>query len=227
MIQMARVDVRGPIVPNEYKEWYEFWGEDCTVPKDIQAAVDALPDGEDLDVYINSPGGEIASGSEIYTILRGCDRTKIHVVGQAHSAASIVAMSGWSEMAPTALMMVHCVSTYAGGNHADMEHAAEVLRTADEALCTAYTEKSGMTKEQALEMMEHETWLTAEKAKELGLIDGIMFEEPAQVSMVALDGGFRLPTKEQMDAMRREKDKENSKNKQIQAQLELLKLNRR
>jgi ClpP class serine protease len=108
-----------------------------------------------------------------------------------------------------------------------MEHAAEVLRTADEALCTAYTTKSGMTKEQALEMMEHETWLTAEKAKELGLIDGIMFEEPAQVSMVALDGGFRLPTKEQMDAMRREKDKENSKNKQIQAQLELLKLNRR
>ena len=224
---MARVDVRGPIVPNEYKEWYEFFGEDCTVPRDIQAAVDTLPDGEGLDVYINSPGGEIASGSEIYAILRACNRTRIHVVGQAHSAASIVAMSGWSEMAPTALMMVHCVSTYAGGNHADMEHAAEVLRTADEALCTAYTEKSGMTKKDALAMMEHETWLTAEQAKAKGLIDQVMFEESKQSDMVAFDGGFKLPSKEQLEAVRREKEKGSCKNRQVRAQLELLKLNRR
>ena len=225
---MARVDIRGVIVPNDYKWFYDMWDMEATCPADIKLAIDNLTAYEALDVYINSGGGEIASGSEIYTMLRALgDRTRIHVTGEAHSAASIIAMAGWCEMAPTALMMVHCVSSYADGNHNDMEHAAEVLRTADKALCTAYTEKSGMTKEQALEMMEHETWLTAEKAKELGLIDGIMFEEPAQVSMVALDGGFRLPTKEQMDAMRREKDKENSKNKQIQAQLELLKLNRR
>lgn len=222
-----RVDVRGVIVPNEYKEWYDFWGEDCTCPKDIQDAVNNLPDGENLDVYINSPGGEIASGSEIYTILRACDRVKIHITGQAHSAASIVAMSGWSEMSPTALMMVHCVSTIGVGNHNDFEHTAEVLRSADEALCTAYTAKSGMTKEDALSMMEHETWMTAEKAKEKGLVDAIMFEETGAAPMAAASGVFRLPTKAQMEQLHRQK-LENSKEKKLaKVQLELLNLTRR
>ena len=105
-------------------------------------------------------------------------------------------------MAPTALMMVHCVSTYMGGNHADMEHAAEILRTADRALCTAYTAKSGMTEEEALDMMEHETWLTAQQAKDRGLIDEIMFEETAAAPLVASGALFRYPTQEQMDKVR-------------------------
>ena len=46
-----------------------------------------------------------------------------------------------------------------------MEHTAEVLRTADKALCSAYTTKTGMSEDEALNMMEHETWLTAEQAK--------------------------------------------------------------
>ena len=55
---------------------------------------------------------------------------------------------------------------------------AEVLRTADKALSTAYIAKTGMSEEDALEMMEAETWLTAQQAKkEKGLIDAIMFEE--------------------------------------------------
>lgn len=224
---MARVDVRGVIVPNDYKEWYDYWGEDATCPRDIAEAVANLPAGEDLDVYINSPGGEIASGSEIYSILRGCDRVRIHITGQAHSAASIIAMSGWSEMSPTALMMVHCVSTWGGGNHNDFEHTAEVLRTADEALCTAYTSKSGMTKEEALEMMNHETWMTAEKAKEKGLIDAVMFDEQNAYPMAAASGLFRLPTKEQLEMIRKEKDKNNDALKLAKARLGLINLTRR
>lgn len=224
-----RVDVKGVIIPNDYKEWYDFWNEDCTCPRDIQEAVDTLPESEDLDVYINSPGGEIASGSEIYTILRACSRVKIHITGQAHSAASIIAMAGWSEMSPTALMMVHCVSTYGAGNHSDFEHTAEVLRSADEALCTAYTAKTGMTKEEALEMMEHETWMTAETAKERGLVDAVMFENAADAPMAAAEGLFRLPTKEQLAQLRNEKrKKETQKETRLaQTKLDFLKLTRR
>ena len=222
-----RVDVRGVIVPNDYKEWYDFWNVDCTCPRDIQDAVNSLPDDEDLDVYINSPGGEIASGSEIYTILRNCDRVKIHITGQAHSAASIIAMAGWSEMAPTALMMVHCVSTYGGGNHIDFEHTAEVLRAADEALCTAYTGKTGMTKEEALAMMEHETWMTAERAREKGLVDAIMFEEEESAPMAAASGIFKLPTKDQMNQLYKQKMKTNRDIQLAQMKLDLLNLTRR
>ena len=199
---MARVDVRGVIIPNSYKWFYDYFEEDSTCPRDVQKVLDARAPGEVVDVYVNSPGGVIESGSEIYTILRQCEDVKIHITGEACSAASIISMAGWAEMSPTALMMVHCVSSGISGNHADMEHMAEVLRTADRALCTAYMAKAGMAEEEALEMMEHETWLTAAQAKDRGLIDGIMFEERAEEMPMVAGPLFRLPTMEQMERVK-------------------------
>jgi ClpP class serine protease len=80
-----------------------------------------------------------------------------------------------------------------------MEHMAETLRAADRALCTAYTAKTGMTEEEALEMMEHETWLTAQQAKEKGLIDEVMFEEPEEEIPMINGNLFKLPTADQME----------------------------
>ena len=204
---MPRIDIRGVIIPNDYKWYYDWFEEDSTCPRDVQKVLDALMDGEDLDVYINSPGGVIDVGSEIYTLLRRAasrSNLKIYIVGEACSSASVIAMAGYSEMAPTALMMVHCVSTSrVSGNHAVMEHVAEMLRTADRAMCTAYMSKTGMTEQEALDMMEHETWLTAQQAKERGLIDGIMFSEDGNETPL-LDGPlFALPTKEKMDQVRK------------------------
>lgn len=190
------------IVPNDYVWFYRDWlGADCTCPADVQAVVDAA-NGEPLVVRINSPGGEIASGSDIYDMLhRYSGDVRIEVTGQACSAASVIAMAGHCEMASTALMMVHCVSTEAQGNHNQMERAAVALRTADQALCTAYMNKADMTQEQALEMMEQETWLTADRALELGLIDGILGEQSGTAPVTA--SLFQLPSAEQMQNARR------------------------
>lgn len=204
---MARhkIDIRGPIIPNSYKWFYDFFEEDSTCPRDVQKVLDIVQPGDDIDVYINSPGGLIDVGSEIYTLLRQISETctvKIYITGEACSAASVIACAAYSIMAPTALMMVHCVSSGIRGNHSDMEHMAEVLRTADRAMCTAYTEKTGMTEEEALDMMEHETWLTAQQAKEKGLVDEVMFKEEEDLPMTASSGLFKLPTKDQMDRVR-------------------------
>lgn len=198
-----KINIRGVLIPNDYKWYYDWFKEDATCPNDIQQVLDALQDGDEIEVYINSPGGVIDVGSEIYTLLRSFkDNIKIYITGEACSAASIVAMAGYCEMSPTALMMVHCVSSYTGGNHSDMEHMAEVLRTADKALCTAYTAKSGMSEKDALQMMEHETWLTAQQAHDKGLIDGIMFQEEEKKPLVA-GPLFSLPSKEQMEKVGR------------------------
>lgn len=198
-----RVDVRGVMVPNNYKWYYNFWGEDCTCPRDIQKVIDAAADGDEIEVYINSPGGVIDVGSEIYTLLHNFKNVKIYITGEACSAASIVAMAGYCEMSPTALMMVHCVSSGVRGNHSDMEHMAETLRTADRALCTAYTAKTGMSEEEALEMMEHETWLTAQQAKEKGLVDAVMFEEKKEDVPLVAGPLFELPDEEKLNRARR------------------------
>lgn len=197
---MKRINVYGTIIPNDYKWYFDYFEEDSTCPRDVSKTLTEA-NGEEIEVYINSPGGIIEAGSEIYTTLRSYQgNIKIYIVGQACSAASIIAMAGHCEMSPTALMMVHCVSSGARGNHATMEKTAEVLRTADDALSNAYIAKTGMSKSEALDMMEHETWLTAEQAKVKGLIDGIMFEDKEPLRLTASE--FELPSEEKMDRIK-------------------------
>ncbi|HJA20717.1 MAG TPA: Clp protease ClpP [Candidatus Mediterraneibacter ornithocaccae] len=196
-----RVNIRGVMIPNDYKFYYDFFGMDATCPADVQKVIDAVQPGDEIEVYINSGGGVIDVGSEIYTLLRSAENVKIYITGEACSAASITAMAGYCEMAPTALMMVHCVSTGAKGNHSTMEHTAEVLRTADRALSSAYISKTGMSESEALDMMEKETWLTAEQAKERGLIDAIMFEEEKKTPLSA-GPIFELPSPEALERIR-------------------------
>lgn len=197
---MKRINIYGVIIPNDYKWFYDYLEEDSACPREVQNLLDEA-NGEEIEVYINSPGGIIEAGSEIYTALREYQgEIKIKVVGQACSAASIIAMAGYCEMSPTALMMVHCVSTRASGNHSDMEHMAEVLRTADDALSNAYTSKTGLSKKEILDMMEKETWLTAEQAKEKGLVDSVMFEEKEQFRLTA--SNFELPSEEKMNRIK-------------------------
>lgn len=194
-----RINIRGVIVPNEYRFFYRCFDMDCTCPNDVQSVLDKVTAEDEIEVYINSPGGVIDVGSEIYTLLRGASvPVKIYVTGEACSAASIIAMAAHCEMSPTALMMVHCVSCSVRGNHNAMEHMAEELRTADEALCTAYMAKANMTKEDALAMMEHETWLTAEQALQRGLIDAVMFQEEDKRPSLVAGPYFTLPTEEQL-----------------------------
>lgn len=200
-----RIDIRGVLVPNDYKWFYDWLGEDCTCPRDVQNVLDALEEGESVDVYINSPGGVIDVGSEIYTALKmHADHVNIYITGEACSAASIVAMAAHCEMSPTALMMVHCVSTVVSGNHNDLEHTANVLQTADHALCQAYVIKTGMSEEEAIAMMEEETWLTAAQALEKGLIDGLMLQDQTEEKEALVAGPmFKLPTEEQMNSVRK------------------------
>ena len=223
-----KIDIRGVLIPNDYKWYYDYFEEDSTCPADVKKIMDALQDGDEIEVYINSPGGVIDVGSEIYTLLRSHkDIVKIYVTGEACSAASIVAMAAYCEMSPTALMMVHCVSTKVSGNHNAMEHTAEMLRAADSALATAYSKKTGMREEEVLEMMNHETWLTAEQAKEKGLIDAVMFEEEEETLLVA-GPLFALPTKENMEKVKTlMKEADSEKNEAVfllQTKLNFLKL---
>ena len=68
-----KIDIRGAIIPNDYKWIYDWWEEDSTCPRDVQKVIDAVQPGDEIEVYINSPGGVIDAGSEIYTLLRQQD----------------------------------------------------------------------------------------------------------------------------------------------------------
>lgn len=194
---MKQIDIRGVIVPDDDLWIYEFFEIAATSPQLVRAAL-AEANGDDVVVVINSNGGDVQAGQEMYTLLRVYSgKVTIRVYSLAASAASVVAMAGDSEISPVAQLMIHNVSCRASGDHRDMEHTAEVLVNANEALAAAYVAKTGKTKEDILALMAKETWLTAEQAVQEGFIDRIMFtnEQTASqpIRLAAAYGSDLLP----------------------------------
>lgn len=189
---MSRIDIKGDIVVNEYQEFYDWFGWECTCPKSVQEIIDATPENETIDVYINSPGGHVTAGQEIYSLLRQDKRTRIHIQGMACSSASIIAMAGHSDMSPVAMLMVHNVSGGASGDFHEMEKAQRELKSMNEALAGAYAEKTGMDMQKLLQLMDRETWLTANQCIEMGFVDEI--DKPAQANMYvnAYESGLKM-----------------------------------
>lgn len=114
------------------------------------------------------------------------------IVGRAASAASVIAMAGNKVMvSPTAQLMIHNTSTWAEGDYRVMEHKAEFLKGWNKSIANAYILKTGLEQEKLLELMNQESWLTAQQAVEYGFVDEIMFDEGNQ--LVASGSGFMLP----------------------------------
>ena len=197
---MAKVNIKGPIVSDNDAWIYEWLGIKATCPKIVNDAIDKA-NGEDLEVIINSGGGSVFAASEIYTALKSyMGNVTVKIVGMAASAASVIAMAGKKVMmTPTGQMMIHNVTTYAEGDYRDMEHTADILKTANDTIANAYRLKSGKTQEELLALMDDETWMDAKKAKELGLIDEIMFED---VQLAASAGYSGLLPPEVINTMR-------------------------
>ncbi|WP_297634755.1 head maturation protease, ClpP-related [uncultured Clostridium sp.] len=181
------IEIKGDILDNDWGEWYEWFGYSCTYPKKITNQLKQA-NGEAIVVKINSPGGDIFAGSEIYTELRDYKgEVIIKITGIAASAASVIAMARKSKISPTAQIMVHNVSTNSYGDYREMEHTSEILKNANDTIANSYMCKTGMSREAALEMMNNETYLSAEKALELGLVDEIMFEDSNKVNLSTLN----------------------------------------
>lgn len=176
-----RIDIRGVIVTNDDAWVYDWFGIENTCPKVVNDILNTAGD-EAIDVYINSGGGDIFAGSEIYSSLRSyIGKVNIHITGLAASAASVIACAGYSDISPTAMMMVHNVSSCARGDYHDMDKESEILQKANKAICAAYMQKCGISESDALAMMDKETWLTAEDALKLGLVDKIAESQNLQL----------------------------------------------
>ncbi len=177
---MATVDVRGDIVTNDDRWIYDWLGWEATSPSDIKTALEGLGPGETLTVLINSGGGDVFAGQEIFSLLFGREDVEIKIQSIAGSAASVIAMAGRSEISLVAMIMIHNVSMHgASGDYHAMQKNAEILRRMNEALASAYVSKTGRPAEEILRMMDHETWLTAERAVEMGFADAIAKETPS------------------------------------------------
>ncbi|MBU2703884.1 ATP-dependent Clp endopeptidase proteolytic subunit ClpP [Sporomusaceae bacterium BoRhaA] len=174
---MPKIQINGVIIPNSYQDIYDWFGIDATSPVKVNGVLNGLT-GENVDVEINSPGGDVFSGSEIYTALKAYQgNVTVKIVGVAASAASIIAMAGDKVLiSPTAQIMIHNVQSGASGDYRDMQKQADVLENYNKSMANAYMLKTGMAQDKLLELMNQETWMSAPQAKELGFADEIMFD---------------------------------------------------
>lgn len=181
--RVKRIHVNGPIVSDRDRWFYDRFDMPATAPKDI-----VLPENnEPIEVIINSGGGDVYAGSEIYTKLRDyAGQVTVKVVGIAASAASVIAMAGdVVEISPTAQIMIHNVSTYAYGDTRAMLHEAGVLEGFNQSIANSYVAKTGMEMSALLDLMAKETWFTAQQAVEHGFADKVMFEDNTAPQLVA------------------------------------------
>ena len=121
----------------------------------------------------------VFAASQIYTMLRNHPgKVTVKIDGIAASAASVVAMAGEETLiSPTGMLMCHNPMTCAMGNKADMEKAIALLDEVKESIINAYAEKSHLSRNKIARLMDEETWMNAEKALQLGFVDGILFSK--------------------------------------------------
>ena len=154
----------------------ESWFEDDVTPK---AFKEELISGEgDIEVWINSPGGDCIAASQIYNMLMDYKgNVTVKIDGIAASAASVIAMAGTEVlMGPTSLMMIHNPFTVAIGDSEEMQKAIGMLDEVKESIVNAYEIKTGLSRPRLSHLMDAETWLNANKAIELGFADALMFK---------------------------------------------------
>ena len=131
-------------------------------------------------VRINSPGGAVFEGIAIYNMLRNFSGVTTRVEGLAASIASIIAMAGERvEMERGAQMMIHNPWNIAMGDSRELRKSADVLDKIRESLLDIYQTKSGLERDFIAEMLDEETWLTADEAVEFGFADAAVGENEA------------------------------------------------
>lgn len=188
---MKTVNINGDIICTDMKWIYDWLEYESCCPADVKNVITELKDeSEELKVIINSPGGDVQAGQEIYSVLKDVkNHVTIEVQSMAASAASMIAMAGDTvRMSPVSLLMIHNASTRAAGDYRDMQHTAEVLQTVNAAIMQAYIAKTGKTEDELKVMMDKETWLTANQCLENGFADEIIQDETPAVITNAMIG---------------------------------------
>jgi len=136
-------------------------------------------DVDEINVHINSYGGDVAEGLAIYNVLRE-HKAKITTIcdGFACSAASVVFMAGDKRvMQPASLLMIHNAWTVAMGNAAELRKTADDIETITQASVEAYKKVATISEDEIKALMDAETWILPKDAVDYGFATEIDDED--------------------------------------------------
>lgn len=165
------------------------WFFEGNTDKAVKRILDDLGDQEEIDVVINSNGGDVFQGIAIGNLLKA-NKAKVNIIinGIAASAASIVAMAGDSiKIYPNAQLMIHRASTWDEGNVDDFRRVANQLESIDKSVKASYKKRFNGTDEELQDLLVAETFMDADTALSYGLVDEIIDEQEESQSQETND----------------------------------------
>lgn len=188
-----QITMNGVIVSDDDKWIYDYLDMSAFSPKELRQAIQDYGIYEPLDIEINSPGGYVNAGTEIYTmLLTHKGEVNITIGSQAASIASVIAMAGKRvSISPAGKLMIHNVSGQGGGDYRDMADYSDFLFKNNEMLANTYVLKTGKPKQELLDMMNAETWMNADEALENGFVDEILTAQTTEPDL-GLVAGYNL-----------------------------------
>lgn len=230
-----KLNLSGELIPSDWAEVYRKYGYSSGFycPDDVRNAIDNLEPGEELLLEVNSIGGSVFGGNEIYALLEGCSNpTRAIIQSLAASAASYMIMAcDRIDIHLPAQLMIHRASTVARGNAEDLQQAQQMLGVTDNAILDTYCRRCGdrISREDLATMMANETYIGAADALQYGLVDSIIGADANTQSGLLVASAFNNTVKamrtlpdiqELMQADKNESDRlrqelENEKNKFI------------
>lgn len=219
----ADLYIYGEIIDNtDFK-----WDEADVMPDDVLSALNQVDGLEELNIYINSPGGSVFAGQAIYNMLsRNKAKKNVHIDGVAASMASVIALVGDEiHMPSNAYFMIHKPLTIAIGNATDFRKYADDLDVIETGLVSVYEKnlKEGVEIETIKDLMEKETWLTGEETAKYFNVEVIESKNIAACASEFLNRYVNTPEKliTQADDKIGDDEPPNKENEQMKFQNEL------
>lgn len=146
--------------------------------------LDSVDPGKDISVYINSPGGSVYAGLGIYDTMQFISSDVATIcTGIAASMASVLLVSGTEGKRlalPHSRVMIHQPMGGVQGQASDIEITARQIKKLQEELYTIISEHSHTPYEKVYADSDRDYWMTAQEAKEYGMIDEILTRKPSQ-----------------------------------------------
>lgn len=166
----ADLYIYGPIVSSS--SWWDDSIDAVQFSEDLKAL-----GGKDVTVHINSPGGDVFAAHAIHNqLIAYAGNVDVVIDGIAASAATIIAMAGARITMPTnSMMMIHNPAMGLDDHYTadDLDKYANALRAVRQSIIAAYMKRVSVDQAQIEQMMDAETWLTAQECVDMGLADAI------------------------------------------------------
>lgn len=145
------------------------WYYENTI-ESLSEQIKNMDDINEINVYINSYGGELAEGLAIYNALKQHKATvNTYVMGFACSSASLIFMSGDNRyISKSSMIMIHNAISSCCGNSEDMRSMAETLDKMNNAICNVYLDNVNISDEEIHNLLDNESFLGYEDAIEYG-----------------------------------------------------------